>query len=446
MNRPCIVYLPLCRLTFDMECAQSYFAKSKALLESMPIELLSPDQPLSSPEMLEEYVRNIRQKQPLLVLVQSVTFVDATFMACVANDLSCPIVLWGVREPAADGGRLRLNSLTGVYAAGNLLVSLGRKFKYIFGNPEEAELQAELAAEIEAVRVKALLRTLKVGVFGHFPSGFYFSNLEDTELLRVIGPKLIRLELAAVAKKAQALGDEEIQAAIDELKGRLAGTESLPAATLEQYGRIRTAYKKLAEEHGMEALATRCWPDCFTEWQSAVCTAISFVTDSGVVASCEADIGGAISMYIARQLTGGAPYFADPVALDEENNAIIYWHCGVAPCSLARKESGIRAGVHPNRKVGITMECGLKPGRVTVMRLGKGPEGFRMFLAGGTALDEPQKFLGTSVEVRVDGAAKDLVTQSVEAGWEAHFVIAYGDISQSVKALCRWLDIPVYEY
>ena len=60
-------------------------------------------------------------------------------------------------------------------------------------------------------------------------------------------------------------------------------------------------------------------------------------------------------MYIARQLSGAAPYFADPVALDEENNAVIYWHCGVAPCSLARKESGIRAGVHPNRKVGITM-------------------------------------------------------------------------------------------
>ena len=140
----------------------------------MPVELLSPDQPLSSPEMLTEYVSGIQQKQPLMAIVQSVTFVDATFMACVANDLSCPIVLWGVREPAANGGRLRLNSLTGVYAAGNLLVSLGRKFKYIFGSPEEPELQAELAAEIEAVRVKALLRILRVGVFGHFPAGILF--------------------------------------------------------------------------------------------------------------------------------------------------------------------------------------------------------------------------------------------------------------------------------
>ena len=429
-----------------MECAQIFFEKSKDLLAGMPIELLAPDQPLTSPELLSTYLNKVKREQPQLAIVQTVTFVDSTFMACVAEELQCPIVLWGIREPEANGGRLRLNSLTGVYAAGNILMSLGRKFRYLFGNPDEVELQTALKAEIEAVRVKILLRSLRVGVFGHFPPGFYFSNLEDTELMRYIGPKLVRLELSAVAKKAQALGTEEVQQAIAELKSSVSCTEGIDEKSLEQYGRIRTAYQRLAEEHGMGAMATRCWPDCFTEWQTAVCTAVSFVTDSGIVAACEADIGGAITMYIARELSGSAPYFADPVALDENKNAVIFWHCGVAPCSLAHKENGIKAGVHPNRKMGITMECGLKPGRVTILRLGRGPEGFRMFLAGGEALDEPQKFWGTSVEVQMDSVAKDLIAQSVEQGWEAHFVVAYGDVRPAVKALCRLLEIPVCEF
>lgn len=46
------------------------------------------------------------------------------------------------------------------------------------------------------------------------------------------------------------------------------------------------------------------------------------------------------------------------------------------------------------------MDFGLKAGKVTVLRLGKDKDGYRMFIYKGEALDEPQKFYGTSVTVR----------------------------------------------
>jgi hypothetical protein len=65
----------------------------------------------------------------------------------------------------------------------------------------------------------------------------------------------------------------------------------------------------------------------------------------------------------------------------------------------------------------------------------------------GEALDEPQKFYGTSVTVRPDGgdpAAK--VAELVGDGWEPHFVIAYGDIMETLRWMCEFLNLEFITY
>ena len=70
-----------------------------------------------------------------------------------------------------------------------------------------------------------------------------------------------------------------------------------------------------------------------------------------------------------------------------------------------------------------------------------------MFIYKGEALDEPQKFYGTSVTVRPEnGNAAAYVKNFVKDGWEPHFVIAYGDIVDEVKIMCNLLKIRVFEY
>ena len=55
---------------------------------------------------------------------------------------------------------------------------------------------------------------------------------------------------------------------------------------------------------------------------------------------------------------------------------ITYWHCGMAACSLARKDTGAQVGVHPNRKIGPTMDFGCAAcEHVTVFRVGRKPDG-----------------------------------------------------------------------
>lgn len=440
-----VVFLPLGRVNFHMESAGEVLESSKKMLGEIYSHMEMPEELITSPEMLREYLVSL--DEPDLIIFQNTTFVDSTFAAEVVRGIKCPILLWTVREPIIDGGRLRLNSLTGAFSAGNLFTSQGRSYEYIFGAPGEEKVAGKIKSVIDACRVKKSLRGLTVGVVGTAPGGFYFSTALDTELLKLTGSKIENIEARDIIKRAKELDKGQYEQHISELCGTLKDADKMPPDNLEKYGRLYAAYSQFIEEKGIKALASRCWPDFFTEYATPVCGVLSTLIDKDIAAACEADVYGAVSMYILKELTGAAPYFGDPVSLDEKKNTITFWHCGAGACSLARKDTGARAGVHPNRKIGPTMEFGLKSGRVTVIRLGRKADGtFRIFLMGGEAIDEPQQFLGTSVVVKTDNDAGKIVEDAVQAGWEPHFVLGYGDVSEAVKSLGSLLQIEVIEY
>jgi L-fucose isomerase-like protein len=227
----------------------------------------------------------------------------------------------------------------------------------------------------------------------------------------------------------------------------MCGLEQTPEKNRQDFARLYKAYKEYVEENHIGALASRCWPDFFTAFGTPVCAVLAMLNDLGVAAACEADTYGALSMYLAMQLTGQPCFFGDPVSMDEGENTITFWHCGTAACSLAREDTGAKVDVHCNRKIGPTLDFGCKPCKeVTVFRIGKDAAGkFRFFLATGEALDKPKQFNGTSVVVKTKASAERIVYESVEAGWEPHFVVAYGDVAAELEILAHMFNMEVFK-
>lgn len=440
-----VAFFPLARTTFYMPSAEENFTLSCKMLEEVFPHIQKPQGLLTTPEMLGEYADSLENLD--LIIYQCTTFIGSEFVMELTRRFSCPIVVWAVREPSIDGGRLKLNSLTGAFSASNCIAAHGRHMEFVFGNPGEACVKEKFSTLQAALKMVKELKNLVVGVVGSQPPGFGFGAVDESELSSVLGSKLARVEAASLMNKAAALTAEEYQDALQELKERTKGCEEVPAENLEKYARLRTAYQQFVEETGAKAVASRCWPDFFVGFGAPVCGVLSMLNDNGIASSCETDIGGAITMFIGSQFSGSATYFGDPVAIDESCDSIVYWHCGAGASCLASEKEGAKLGVHPNRKIGPTMEFGLKNGAVTVLRLGRDKQGFRMFIMGGEALDEPQKFFGTSVTVRPEGGqAKEKIAQFVKDGWEPHFVVVYGDVSKEVKTLCEFLGIRTFEY
>lgn len=440
-----VAFFPLARTTFFMPSAEENFKKSCDTLQGIFKGISIPKELITSTEALEEFADTLTEQD--LIIYQCTTFIGGEFVTELTRRFNCPIVIWSVREPSIDGGRLKLNSLTGAFSAGNSIHMQGRQYEFVFGNCEEEDVIEKLRKIGRATEMIKKLKNLVIGVVGSQPAGFGFGAVDQSELAGTLGTRIAQIEAAGIMSKAKSYSTEDIAQALEELKSRTKGWETIPKENLEKYARLRTAYQGFVKETGAKAVASRCWPDFFTGFGAPVCSILSMLNDNGIPSSCETDIGGAISMFIGAGFTGEATYFGDPVAFDEDCDSIVYWHCGAGASSLASKKEGPKLGVHPNRKIGPTMEFGLKSGDVTVLRLGKDKDGFRMFIMKGEALEEPQKFFGTSVTVRPEGGrASKKIAEFVKAGWEPHFVVAYGDVVEEIKIMCNFLGIKFYEY
>ena len=262
------------------------------------------------------------------------------------------------------------------------------------------------------------------------------------------GVHVVDIEAEALMEKAKSFTGEECAEFLEDARKRTVGLDEMPDSNLLDFARLYKAYAEYTKENGIGAVASRCWPDFFTVYGTPVCTVLSILNDLGIASSCEADAYGALSMYMGMKLTGNAVFFGDPVSLDEKENTITFWHCGMAACSLAREDTGALCGEHCNRHIGPTMEFGCRPAeKVTIFRAGKAPDGhFRFMIATGQALDKEKQFYGASVVVKTDANARALVQSAIEAGFEPHFAVIYGDASDALGMLGRMLDIEVIRY
>lgn len=441
-----VAYVPIGVPTFHIPSAQQEFDKSVILLKSLTDSVSVPGEMLLTLEKLNGFLDEIN---PDLIVLQNVTFANSAYTAAVLRKFKCPVLLWTLREPVIDGGRLRLNSLTGAYSAANTIKQLrDEPLQYVYGSPEEIGVKTQINAVIKAAKLKKELENLNIASIGHTPEGFGFGRALDNDMLKVFGARLISIEARELIETAKSYSDSEIEEYLKDAESRTVGLENTPERNRKDFARLYKAYDEFVRQNNVGALSSRCWPDFFTSFGTPVCAVLAMLNDLGVAAACEADAFGALSMYIGMYFTGRAVFFGDPVSLNEQENTITFWHCGTAACSLAREAQGAEIGVHCNRKIGPTLEFGCKPcENVTVFRIGKAPKGgFRAFICGGEALDRPKQFNGTSVVVKTDNSAENIVKSSVKAGFEPHFAVIYGDVTAEISALCEMLGIEICEY
>ena len=442
-----ILYCPIGVPTFHLESARKAFEESIDLIHSIEPSAIVPDDLLLSIDALKQYIED---KNPDLVVIQNVTFANSSFATEIFKTFRSQFLLWTLREPVIDGKRLRLNSLTGAFSAGNAFANLkdGEELLYMFGSANESEVQDYLSMVIAAAKVKHEMNGMNLLMIGHTPQGFGFGRALDLEMAKNFGVNLLAIESRELTNLARDLKEEDAQEAKDIANKRMVGLDKTVKKNRVDFFKLYEVYKKYITDNNIKAIASRCWPDFFTDYGTPVCGVLGMLNDDGVAASFEADAYGALSMFIGNQFVKDPSYFGDPVSLDETENTITFWHCGTSACSLARKDTGALTGVHPNRQIGPTMEFGLKPSKkATIFRVGRKPDGtFRFLLIHGEILDKPKQFFGTSMVVKVHSEVKSLISRLVIDGWEPHYVVLYDDVVKQLEILAKMLHIEICNY
>lgn len=440
-----VIYCPIGVPTFDLVAAQKEFEASIEMLHAIDDTIIVPNEMLLSIDLLKEFIKD---KNPDLVIIQNITFAHSAYSTEIYKRLDSDFLLWTLKEPAIDGKRLRLNSLTGAFSAGNAFKQMkNQKLFYTFGSPSEESVSSYVANVVKAANIKHDLRDANLLMIGHTPTGFGFGRALDAEMAAKFGVNLMAIEARELTKIAKELTEDDIVQETEMAFGKMDDLEKTLFKNRVDFIKLFKAYKDYIKENNIVAIASRCWPDFFTDFGTPVCGVLGLLNDEKIAAACEADAYGALSMHIGHVLTGEPSFLGDPVSLDEDENTITFWHCGTGACSLARNGRAT-VGVHPNRQIGPTMEFGFKPSeKATLFRIGRNPNGtFRFFILRGEILDKPKQFNGTSMVVQIKPEVKPLVTEIVQDGWEPHFAVLYDDVVAELEILAEMLKIDVCKY
>jgi len=89
------------------------------------------------------------------------------------------------------------------------------------------------------------------------------------------------------------------------------------------------------------------------------------------------------------------------------------------------------------------MEFSFKPGKITIARLNRTPDGLRLVVGRGKMISAPLSFSGTSGVVQFENSAKKVLETILRQGLEHHVAVTYGDFEQELILLAKLLKLPI---
>lgn len=364
-----------------------------------------------------------------------------------------PIGLWFPKEPRRTGD-IQLNAAV----TANLFASIAqRTFRkpvrcdWYYGSPDDPQTRNRMALNLSVACAKSRIEHATVGILGEVAPTFY--NLENSRLSeRFPHMKFVRFDMARVRQAVAQVTPAEAEAA-RQLIASSCNQLECAEKSVENSAKVYVALKKIAMEHQIDCLAAACWPDFQDEFQIVPCVIYTLLgSELNVPVACEGDVGGAISLLIAKELSGSVPTLMDLTAMDAEDNSLLLWHCGIGSRALEPAE-GVRIIHHPmlDRKnphrelMGLSYDYHFKPCALTVLRYSnndrlvcfecsvkrssEGYSGTRGYLSDFT--HQGQRF-----------AVEDVVDTLFKNGIEHHLIVCPGKIESALAKLGQWMGIP----
>ncbi|MFN8531139.1 MAG: L-fucose/L-arabinose isomerase family protein [Anaerolineae bacterium] len=438
-------FISILRTTFDVNLAQDMIQQARTLLMGAGYELLGRADAITTLDEARSAADELSALAPELVVVFQSTFADSTMVMALAHAIDAPLLLWAVPEPHT-GGRLRLNSLCGINLAGHALTRAHYRYGYVYAAPDDPAVLHQIGVYARAATARHALRHARIGRVGENPSGFETCLMDVGALKNRFGIEIVQVDLQeTVFAQARSAAPEQVSAAVEQLGQRVRDLDTLDQAGVNGTMGVYLTLQALAQREHLKGYSVRCWPEFFTELGCAACGAMSMLNDEQTPSSCEADVNGTITSLMLQSLSGEPAFGSDIVSLDKERDALVLWHCGLAPLSMADDNEPPGVTIHSNRKMPLLMQFTLKPGIVTVARLSEATGEYRLVIGRGEIVRAPRAFSGTSGHLRFENGSSVVLDTLLREGLEHHISMTYGDHVESLMVLAQMLNLPVLQ-
>jgi L-fucose isomerase-like protein len=407
-------------------------------------------------------LKALEAEKPDFLLVQCTSYSQG-LLAQIYTAAGYPLGWWGIPE-GSSGGVMEFNSFCSI----NMYQAIARNYyneerpviKWFFGEVEDPLFKPRLEISIKALRAIKRLRSSKIALVGGIAPGFNDLYFDERKLLRRFpGMEYNRLpEFSEIADRVRSYKDADVSELARELDGKAKGATDQAKSYSLLSAKFLKAYREFAAENKYDALAISCWPKFQDEFDYSICSVIGELNDEGIIASCEGDVFGAVSMLMLSEIAEQPATLMDLTSFDRKDETVLMWHCGPAASCYAK--DGYSLAVNYNGKAhtadcplnccGVTRDMVLKPGKATIGRIAG--ECDQLFIAGGSFIDyEKPSYFGSRGwlgGLSIAGAktdALDLVNTILAYGFSHHYPLVSGEYEPVLMEIAAWLGIGIMQ-
>ncbi len=427
----------LARNTYDVEAAiQLYKNTQKELNEKKEYHWIIEKEVIIEDEDAIKSALKFKAEHIQALILISGTFHLGTLALKYSQYLSVPILLWGYPELPYDGGKIRLNSLCGVNLDASNLYKANKKSFHtsIRSTVDEAFL--------DAIKIQYTLNQAHIGIIGHHAQGFYNIDVDELSIYHKFGILIDHYELNDIFHMKEE--EHDVEDYMIRIK-KIFDLSDINEAQLSKTAILCAKIKKFYHQNKLDGLAIRCWPEFANGYGISPCAAMSILQGEEMLLACEGDIDGLISMMVHQALGLKTPFLADLSHIDQGQNTMLLWHCGVAPITLWDGVSIRSLDTYFAQNRGVTTGFVLKQGHVQLLRFDSVHGKYRIFICEGDAIPMQKELRGTYANVKLNAPVMEVFNKVAGNGIAHHFSMSYGHVREAIRMYAKLYDFPLIE-
>jgi L-arabinose isomerase len=307
---------------------------------------------------------------------------------CLANIQPVPQVTaeWDMADLTYNQG------IHGAQDTANAMVRAGARFHVITDDWQADSFRDAVERWARAARAVTTWRSLKVAIFGYGMNEMGDIKVDETALLRTLGPQVHHLAPGLLWREVEAVSREQIDAEIAQEDELFEIDPALSTEEREDHIRMQIALEKILRERGYGAYSTHF--DAIADdgrFARLPMAAASTLMARGFGFAGEGDALTAALVAAGHKLLPDA-HFTEMYAMDFPSDSILMSHMGEGNWRVARSDRKPRLIKRPLGIGGLadppTILFQYQPGPVTIATLlSLGGNRFRMIVSEGEVLD-----------------------------------------------------------
>lgn len=394
-------------------------ADLKAVLTKMGMEVVDLGE-VNTPDRARAAGRLAAEQHVHAFAFAAVCWFEDYLVLDALEEWAAPMLLWAL--PGMETG-----ALCGVQQLTCYLKPLGVQYACVFGEFSDNEAGQKANTFLTAAAVKATMRRARVGLLGHRVSGMTETAADEFALKKVIGPRIVPLDVPQLLAAAEKASDDEAKKLWQDTTRSSAACKVSEAVGLDSM-KVYLAIRELIDQHGLDALTVGCYPHLM----GRVCLAASRLADEGIPLGCEGDVNGVVAQLLLTKLTSQPTHNTDWLdPLDSET--VVFTHCGSGSFTLAHRREDITLASVRLMGQGVCALFPAKTGPVTLLSLIPSNGGYQLAMMEGEALPVDMVFPGNPVRVKFPVSPAALIDWIAAEGIGHHWMIGYGHVGHAIR-------------